>query len=83
MDTEKYYQPEIETMSRPELEKLQVERLKKTIEIAMKSPFMANFTKKKALRPTLSKLSTIFANSLLLLRKICVRIIRSDLWLPT
>ncbi len=35
----KYFEPKIETMSRPELEKLQLERLKKTIEQAVKSPF--------------------------------------------
>lgn len=51
MDTEKYYQPEIETMSRPELEKLQVERLKKTIEIAMKSPFYGKLYKEKGISP--------------------------------
>lgn len=35
----KYFEPEIETMSRPDLEKLQLERLKQTIEQAVKSPF--------------------------------------------
>lgn len=35
----KYFEPRIETMSRPELEQLQLERLKKTIEQAVKSPF--------------------------------------------
>ncbi len=34
-----YYQPEIETMGREDLEKLQVKRLKETITQAMKSPF--------------------------------------------
>lgn len=34
-----YYQPEIETLSREGLDKLQVERLKETITQAMKSPF--------------------------------------------
>ena len=51
MDTEKYYQPEIETMNRADLEKLQVERLKKTIEIAMKSPFYGKLYKEKGLSP--------------------------------
>ena len=37
MDSE-FWQREIETMPRPELEKLQVEKLKRTINIALKSP---------------------------------------------
>jgi phenylacetate-CoA ligase len=37
--TSKYWQEDVETMPRPELEKLQVERLKKTIDIAVHSPF--------------------------------------------
>ncbi len=37
--TSKYWEEEIETMPRPQLEKLQVERLKKTIEIAAHSPY--------------------------------------------
>ena len=51
MDTEKYYQPEIETMSRKDLEKLQVERLRKTIEIAIKSPFYGKLYKEKGITP--------------------------------
>jgi phenylacetate-CoA ligase len=39
MITSKYWEEEIETMPRPQLKKLQVERLKKTIEIASHSPF--------------------------------------------
>ena len=35
----KYFEPEIETMSRLDLEKLQLERLKQTIAQAVKSPF--------------------------------------------
>jgi len=35
----KYWEEEIETMKRPDLEKLQLERLKKTVEIAAHSPF--------------------------------------------
>ena len=34
-----YWQPELETMPRAELEKLQVAKLKKSVEIALKSPF--------------------------------------------
>jgi phenylacetate-CoA ligase len=37
--TSKYWEEEIETMPRPQLEKFQVERLKKTIEIAAHSPY--------------------------------------------
>ena len=37
--TMEYWQEEIETMKRADLEKLQLERLKKTIEIAGNSPF--------------------------------------------
>lgn len=39
MTTSKYWEEDIETMPRPQLEKLQVERLKKTIAIAAHSPF--------------------------------------------
>lgn len=38
-----YYQPEIETIKRSELQKLQVERLKRSIDIALHSPFMLKF----------------------------------------
>lgn len=44
--TAMYWQEEIETMQRSELEKLQVERLKKTIEIAAKTDFYADVFKK-------------------------------------
>ncbi len=37
MDSE-FWQRELETMPRPELEKLQVEKLKRTINIALQSP---------------------------------------------
>ncbi|NLI35799.1 MAG: phenylacetate--CoA ligase [Bacteroidales bacterium] len=37
--TSKYWEEEIETIPRPQLEKLQVERLKRTIEIAAHSPY--------------------------------------------
>lgn len=39
MKNEEYWQPELETMPRPQLEALQVEKLKKTIDICLKSPF--------------------------------------------
>ena len=37
--TSKYWEEEIETMPRPQLERFQVERLKRTIEIAAHSPY--------------------------------------------
>jgi len=37
----KFWNAEIETMPRKKLEQLQIERLKKTVEIAMGSPFYA------------------------------------------
>ncbi len=45
MSNSQYYQPEIETMSRAEIEALQVERLKKTITQAKQSPFYGEFLK--------------------------------------
>ncbi len=39
LDKSQYYQPEIETISREDLNKLQLERLKKSIDIALDSPF--------------------------------------------
>ena len=35
----KYWQPELETMPRKDLEALQVKKLRQSIEIALKSPF--------------------------------------------
>ena len=37
-----YWQPEIETMPREELRKLQAEKLKRTVETALRSPFYGN-----------------------------------------
>lgn len=39
MKNEEYWQPELETMPRLQLETLQAEKLKKTVEICLKSPF--------------------------------------------
>ena len=39
MNKTEYWQPELETMPREELQKLQVEKLRRSIEIALKSPF--------------------------------------------
>ena len=41
----RYWEEEIETMKRPDLEKLQLERLKKTMEIAANSPFYGKIFK--------------------------------------
>jgi phenylacetate-CoA ligase len=46
-----YWQEEIETMKRSDLEKLQVERLRKTVEIAMNSPFYGKIFKEKDITP--------------------------------
>ncbi|MCB9018159.1 MAG: phenylacetate--CoA ligase [Prevotellaceae bacterium] len=46
-----YWQEELETMKRPDLEKLQVERLKKTVELAMNSPFYGNIFKERKITP--------------------------------
>ena len=47
----KYWNEEIETMPRKQLEKLQVERLKKTVEIAMGSEFYAPKFKELGITP--------------------------------
>ena len=44
--TSEYWQEEIETMSRPELEKLQTERLKATIKQAQNAPFYKKLFKR-------------------------------------
>lgn len=47
----KYWNPEFETMKRSDLNKLQLERLKKTIEIAGNSPFYKKVFKEKGITP--------------------------------
>ena len=47
--TNEYWQEEIETMSRPDLEKLQTERLKATITQAQNAPFYKQLFKEKGL----------------------------------
>lgn len=47
----KYWEPEIETMPRTELEALQVERLRDTVTRAMASPFYGPLLKEKAISP--------------------------------
>ena len=46
-----YLHPEMETLSRPEIEKLQLERLQKTIRQCMRSPFYKRRFKEAGLRP--------------------------------
>ena len=45
----KYFEPQIETMSRAEIEKLQLERLKSTIQQAVKSPFYSKLYAEKGI----------------------------------
>ena len=45
----KYFEPQIETMSRAEIEKLQLERLKSTIQQAVKSPFYSKLYTEKGI----------------------------------
>jgi len=47
----RYWEEEIETMKRPDLEKLQLERLKKTVEIATYSPFYGKIFKENNISP--------------------------------
>ena len=46
-----YLHPEMETLSRPEIEKLQLERLQKTIRQCMHSPFYKRRFEESGLRP--------------------------------
>ena len=52
-----YYQPEIETIKRSELQKLQVKRLKRSIDIALHSPFYAKILGEKGI--TSDSISTV------------------------
>ena len=49
-----YWQPELETMPREQLEQLQVKKLKKTIEIALKSDLYGKRLGELGLTPTIS-----------------------------
>ncbi len=51
MTSNEYWNEEIETMKRPDLEKLQVERLRKTVEIAMNSPYYSKVFKENNITP--------------------------------
>ncbi len=51
MSSKEYWNEELETMSRPDLEKLQVERLRKTVEIAMNSPYYSQVFKEHNITP--------------------------------
>ncbi len=50
-NSDMYLHPEMETLSRPEIEKLQLERLQKTIRQCMRSPFYKRRFKEAGLRP--------------------------------
>jgi phenylacetate-CoA ligase len=47
-----YFHPELETMTRPEIQKLQLERLKKTVEHCMNSPFYRKRFAECNIKPT-------------------------------
>ena len=51
MASNEYWNEEIETMKRPDLEKLQVERLRKTVEIAMNSPYYSQVFREHNITP--------------------------------
>ncbi|MBP5370896.1 MAG: phenylacetate--CoA ligase [Bacteroidales bacterium] len=51
MASTEYWNEELETMSRPNLEKLQIERLRKTVEIAQNSPYYSEVFKKHNITP--------------------------------
>ncbi|MBR4115455.1 MAG: phenylacetate--CoA ligase [Bacteroidales bacterium] len=51
MASNEYWNEELETMSRPELEKLQVERLRKTVAIAMNSPYYKKIFAERNITP--------------------------------
>ena len=51
MASTEYWNEEFETMSRPNLEKLQIERLRKTVEIAQNSPYYSEVFKKHNITP--------------------------------
>ena len=51
MASTEYWNEELETMSRPNLEKLQIERLRKTVEIAQNSPYYSEVFKKNNITP--------------------------------
>lgn len=51
MASTEYWNEELETMSRPKLEKLQIERLRKTVEIAQNSPYYSEVFKKHNITP--------------------------------
>ena len=51
MASKEFWNEEIETMKRPDLEKLQVERLRKTVEIAQNSPYYSEVFKRNNITP--------------------------------
>lgn len=49
--TSRYFNPEFETLSRPEIEKLQLERLQSTVQHCMNSPFYKKRFEENGLKP--------------------------------
>ncbi len=60
MASKEFWNEEIETMKRPDLEKLQVERLRKTVEIAQNSPYYSEvFRKNNITRESIKSLEDL------------------------
>lgn len=68
----KYWEEDIETMSREKLQELQLRRLKKTINIAANSPYYKKCSRNIISQLIAFKASKIFEKSHLPLKLICV-----------
>ncbi len=78
-----YWQKEIETMDRKDLVKLQLERLKQTIELAGNSPFYHKIFKEKGITPGQFQSLEDLQKNFRLQRKMTLEItIHSD-WQPS
>lgn len=73
----RYWEEEIETMSREELKELQLQRLRKTISIAANAPYYKEVLPNTALPPTPSGHWKIFVKYHSQPKRICVPIILS------
>lgn len=73
-----YWQKDIETMSREELNKLQLERLKQTIELAGHSPFYSKVLKDNGITADSIQSLDDLQKSLSQRKTTCVIIIRSE-----
>ena len=72
-----YLHPEVETLSRPDIEKLQLKRLKATIDRCMHSPFYKNAFSNAASNRKIYSHWRIYRKFLSLPNRICATIIRS------